>query len=320
MASLKPKKSEPITLNTERKLRPRKTAPKTLSHHLASNFTSSSGVNKPEFYEVLRDLKEVKPLPTTESKPSSFASSTTIASIIGQNSSRSINLSINEEKSFDQSGSEVIPIDEEQQYKLRPNAIKPDGMDVLRQIPAAVATSSHTYPNVYPLFPLPVSNKSENLMTSFDPFRLVPTQKQYSTTANISASVLPHLPGSSIAAYPPPKAPPPNISITDRPCQTVVGSVRVKVVDTPTSAHQSSLASFPTHKKVSRPQPISSQQSSVTTPAVSITLVSSTESVPTLPTSYSAVSQQQYIPLPPTIRLHVSTSNKVPSSTDITVS
>ena len=314
MASLEPKKSEPTT-NVESKLR--EIAPKTLSlefHHLASDISRSSGVKKPELYEVLSNLKAVRPLGSTESKPSSFASSTTIASIIGQSSGK--------EKSFDQSGSgSVVPTDKEQQYKPRPIAIKPDGMDLLRQIPAAVATSSRTYPNVHPLFPLPVSNKSGNLMTSFDLFRSVPTtQKQYSTTANISASVLPHLPGSSIAAYPPPKAPPPLISITDGPSQTVLGSVRVKVIDAPASAHQSSLSSLPAHMKVSRPRPISSQQSSVSAPAVSTTLVSVTGSVPAPPTSYSAVSQQQYIPHPLTIGVHASTSSKVPSSTDITVS
>ena len=316
MASLEPKKSEPSSV--ENKLR--EIAPKTsLSlefHHLASDISRSSGVKKPELYEVLSNLKAVRPLVSVESKPSPFASSTTtIASIIGQSSSK--------EKSFEQGGSvPVLPTDKEQQYKPRPIAIKPDGMDLLRQIPAAVATSSRTYPNVHPLFPLPVSNKSGNLMTSFDLFRSVPTTKQYSTTGNISASVLPHLPGSSIAAaaYVPPKAPPPLISITDGPSQTVLGSVRVKVIDAPTSAHQSSLSSLPAHMKVSRPRPVPSQQSSVSAPAVSTTLVSVTGSVPAPLTNSAVTQQQQYIPHPLTIGVHASTSSKLPSSADTTVS
>ena len=316
MASLEPKKSEPSSV--ENKLR--EIAPKTsLSlefHHLASDISRSSGVKKPELYEVLSNLKAVRPLVSVESKPSPFASSTTtIASIIGQSSSK--------EKSFEQGGSvPVLPSDKEQQYKPRPIAIKPDGMDLLRQIPAAVATSSRTYPNVHPLFPLPVSNKSGNLMTSFDLFRSVPTTKQYSTTGNISASVLPHLPGSSIAAaaYVPPKAPPPLISITDGPSQTVLGSVRVKVIDAPASAHQSSLSSLPAHMKVSRPRPVPSQQSSVSAPAVSTTLVSVTGSVPAPLTNSAVTQQQQYIPHPLTIGVHASTSSKLPSSADTTVS
>ena len=316
MASLEPKKSEPSSV--ENKLR--EIAPKTsLSlefHHLASDISRSSGVKKPELYEVLSNLKAVRPLVSVESKPSPFASSTTtIASIIGQSSSK--------EKSFEQGGSvPVLPTDKEQQYKPRPIAIKPDGMDLLRQIPAAVATSSRTYPSVHPLFPLPVSNKSGNLMTSFDLFRSVPTTKQYSTTGNISASVLPHLPGSSIAAaaYVPPKAPPPLISITDGPSQTVLGSVRVKVIDAPASAHQSSLSSLPAHMKVSRPRPVPSQQSSVSAPAVSTTLVSVTGSVPAPLTNSAVTQQQQYIPHPLTIGVHASTSSKLPSSADTTVS
>ena len=303
VASLEPKRSEP-----ESKLR--EIAPKTLGlefHHLTSDITRSSGGKKPELYEVLSNLKAVnRSLGGSESKSSSFSSSTTIASIIGQSSGNS---------------GQVVTADKEQ-HKPRPIAIKPDGMDLLRQIPAAVATSSRTYSTVHPLFPLPAgtSSKTANLMSSFDLFRSVPTtQKQYSSTANISASVLPHLPGSSIAAYPPQKAPPPLISITDGPSQTVLGSVRVKVIDAPASAHQSSLSSLPAHMKANRPRPLSSQQSSISAPTVTTSLVSVTGSVPAPPTTYSGASQQ-YVPHPLTIGVHASTSSKVPSTAEVVVS
>ena len=303
IALLESKKTE--AFNVESKLR--EIAPKTLGlefhHHLTSDISRSS-VKKPELYEVLSNFKVTavnRPLGSSESKSSSFVTST-IASIIGQNSG----------------SGQVVATDKEQQHKPRPIAIKPDGMDILRQIPAAVATSSRTYPTVHPLFPLPSTNKTANLMSSFDLFRNVPTtQKQYSTAPNISASVLPHLPGSSIAAYPTQKAPPPLISITDGPSQTVLGSVRVKVIDAPASAHQSSLSSLPAHMKVARPRPLSSQQSSVTAPVVTTSLVSVTGSVPAPPTTYSSVSQQQYMPHPLTIGVHASSSNKAPSTADV---
>ena len=313
MASLESKKTEPISV--ESKLR--EIAPKTLGlefHHLTSDISRSSVVKKPELYEVLSNLKAVnRSLGGSESKSSSFmATSTTVGSLIGQN--------VGKEKSFDQSSSaQAVSMDKEQQHKPRPIAIKPDGMDLLRQIPAAVATSSRsTYPTVHPLFPLPTSNKTANLMTSFDLFRNVPTtQKQYSAAPNISASVLPHLPGSSIAAFSAQKAPPPLISITDGPSQTVLGSVRVKVIDAPASAHQSSLSSLPAHMKVNRQRPLSSQQSSVSAPVVTTSLVSVTGSVPAPPTTYSTVSQQQYMPHPLTIGVHASSSSKVPSTIDV---
>ena len=308
MPLIESKKTEAI--NVETKLR--EIAPKTLGlefHHLTSDISRSSGMKKPELYEVLSNFKVAavnRSLGSSESKPSSFGTST-VASIIGQSSGK--------EKLFDQSGSGQV----EQQHKPRPIAIKPDGMDsILRQIPVAVATSSRTYPTVHPLFPLPPTNKTANLMSSFDLFRNVPTtQKQYSAAPNISASVLPHLPGSSIAAYPTQKAPPPLISITDGPSQTVLGSVRVKVIDAPASAHQSSLSSLPAHMKVTRPRPLASQQSSVSAPVVTTSLVSVTGSVPAPPITYSSVSQQQYIPHPLTIGVHASSSNKAPSTADV---
>ena len=302
---LESKKPEPISVETKL----REIAPKTLGlefHHLTSDISRSSGVKKPELYEVLSNFKVAavnRSLGGSELKSSSFGTST-VASIIGQNSGK--------DKLFDQSASGQT----EQQHKPRPIAIKPDGMDILRQIPAAVATSSRGYPAVHPLLPLPATNKTANLMSSFDLFRNVPTtQKQYSAAPNISASVLPHLPGSSIAAYPAQKAPPPLISITDGPSQTVLGSVRVKVIDAPSSAHQSSLSSLPAHMKVTRPR--QSQQSSVSAPIVTTSLVSVTGSAPALPTTYSNVSQQQYMPHPLTIGVHASSSNKAPSAADV---
>ena len=302
---LESKKPEPI--NVETKLR--EIAPKTLGlefHHLTSDISRSSGVKKPELYEVLSNFKVAavnRSLGSSESKSSSFGTST-VASIIGQN--------IGKEKSFDQSASGQA----EQQHKPRPIAIKPDGMDILRSAHAAVATSSRGYPAVHPLLPLPAGNK--NLMSSLDLFRNVPTtQKQYSAAPNISASVLPHLPGSSIAAFPTQKAPPPLISITDGTNQTVLGSVRVKVIDAPASAHQSSLSSLPAHMKVTRPRPLASQQSSVSAPVVNTSLVSATGSAPAPPTTYSNVSQQQYMPHPLTIGVHASSSNKAPSAADV---
>jgi len=312
VTSLESKRSEPT--NTESKLR--EIAPKTLGfelHHLTSDIGRSSAVKRPELYEVLsiKPTTVNKSMGNSESKLSSFSTSAAIASIVGQSSGK--------EKLFDQNTSgQVIPTDKDQQHKPRPIAIKPDGMDhLLRQIPAVVATSSRTYPTVHPpLFPITANNKG-NVMSQFDLFRSIPTtQKQYSTAANISASVLPHLPGSSIAAYPTQKAPPPLISITDGPNQTVLGSVRVKVIDAPASAHQS-LSSLPAHMKVSRPRPLPSQQSSVSAPIVTTTLVSVTGGIPALSTTYSSVSQQQYMPHPLTIGVHASTSNKVPSTADL---
>ena len=314
MASLESKKTEPISV--ESKLR--EIAPKTLGlefHQLPSDISRSSGVKKPELYEVLSNFNKVaaanRSLGSSESKSSSFmATSTTVGNLIGQN--------VGKEK-FDQTSSgHPVAMEKEQQHKPRPIAIKPDGMDLLRQMPGAVATSSRTYPTVHPLFPLPTSSKTANLMTPFDLFRNVPTtQKQYSAAPNISASVLPHLPGSSIAAYSAQKAPPPLISITDGPSQTVLGSVRVKVIDAPASAHQSSLSSLPAHMKVNRQRPLSSQQPSVSAPVVTTNLVSVTGSVPAPLTTYSTVSQQQYIPHPLTIGVHASSSSKVPSTTDV---
>lgn len=305
MPLLESKKLEPV--NVETKLR--EIAPKTLGldfHHLTSDISRSSGVKKPELYEVLSNFKVAavnRSLGGSELKSSSFGTST-VASIIGQ-----------KEKLFDQ-GTSGQAVDKEQQHKPRPIAIKPDGMDILRS--AAVATSSRGYPTVHPLLPLPPTNKTANLMSSFDLFRNVPTtQKQYSAAPNISASVLPHLPGSSIAAYPTQKAPPPLISITDGPSQTVLGSVRVKVIDAPASAHQSSLSSLPAHMKVTRPRPLASQQSSVSAPVVTTGLVSVTGSIPAPPTTYSNVSQQQYMPHPLTIGVHASSSNKAPSAADV---
>ena len=308
VAPLESKRSE--STNVESKLR--EIAPKTLGlefHHLTSG---SSGAKKPELYEVLSSFKVVnRSVGSSESKSSSFTTSTTAGGIVGQGSS-------SKEKLFDQSSSGQVVSADKEQHKQRPIAIKPDGMDLLRQIPAAVATSSRTYPTVHPLFPLPAGNKTGNLMTSFDLFRSVPTtQKQYSTTTNISASVLPHLPGSSIAAYPTQKAPPPLISITDGPSQTVLGSVRVKVIDNQTTAPHQSLSSLPSHMKVSRSRPLTSQQSSVSAPIVTTTLVSVTGTVPAPPTGYSNVSQQQFMPHPLTIGVHASTSNKVLSSSDV---
>jgi len=316
MPSLEPKKPDkPETTIAENKLR--EIAPKTLGielHQLTSDISRSSGTKKPELYEVLSNLKKA----SSEVKSSPHATFVTAPGTV----------SISK-------GDQTVTVDKDHsQHKPRPIAIKPDGMEFLKQInpvaaAAAAAATSRTYATVHPLFPLTASSKTGgNLLPAFDLFRST-AQKQFSTqTANISASVLPHLPGSSIAAYPTQKAPPPLISITDgvKPLN-VLGSVRVAVIDAPvTGTTHQSLSSIPAHMKVSnrppqqpqRPPVPQQQQIASSAPIIATPLLSLASTISAPPTTFSStVQQQQHVPHPLTVGVHASSASSKASSSDV---
>ncbi|XP_065919665.1 uncharacterized protein [Dysidea avara] len=327
MPLLEPKKPDkPETTVVENKLR--EIAPKTLGielHQLTSDISRSSGGKKPELYEVLSNLKNVTRSVSAEVKSSPNATFATAPGTI----------SISKEKYGDHIGiNQTMAVDKDQsQHKPRPIAIKPDGMEFLKQInpaaaaAAAAAATSRTYATVHPLFPLTASSKTGNLLpNAFDLFRSSTAQKQFSTqAANISASVLPHLPGSSIATYPTQKAPPPLISITDgvKPLN-VLGSVRVAVIDAPvTGTTHQSLSSIPAHMKVNnrppqqpqqRPLAPPQQQTANNAPIIATPLLSLASTISAPPTTFSSsVQQQQHVPHPLTVGVHA-TTNKVSSS------
>ena len=320
MPLLEPKKPDkPETTVVENKLR--EIAPKTLGielHQLTSDIGRSSGAKKPELYEVLSNLKNAARSVSAEVKSSPNATLVTAPGTI----------SISKEKHSDHTGTNQTMVDQSQ-HKPRPIAIKPDGMEFLKQInpaaAAAAAATSRTYPTVHPLFPLTASTKTGNLLPAFDLFRSSTAQKQFSTQAANISSVLPHLPGSSIAAYPTQKAPPPLISITDgvKPLN-VLGSVRVAVIDAPVTgtAHQS-LSSIPAHMKVNnRPpqqppqRPPAPQQSQTLSnaPIIATPLLSLARTISAPPTTFSSAVQQQHMPHPLTVGVHASANNKVLSS------